>query len=83
MGDSDHEEGRKEERRADDRRQLPRDRRAGPGRRIWIRRFSTEEVDEERRESDRRSGEPRRGGGYGERNSAVRAISASTDESFT
>lgn len=62
MGDSDNDKGRKEERRATDRRQLPRERRAGPGRRIWIRRSSTEEVSEERREADRRSGESRRGG---------------------
>ena len=62
MGDSDQEKGRKEERRVADRRQLPRERRAGPGRRIWIRRSSTEEVDEEKREGDRRSGESRRGG---------------------
>lgn len=62
MGDSDHEKGRKEERRVADRRQLPRERRAGPGRRIWIRRSSAEEVDEERRRDDLRSGEPRRSG---------------------
>ncbi len=62
MGDSDHEEGREEERRVADRRQLPRERRAGPGRRIWIRRAATEEVDEEKRKGDLRSGEPRRSG---------------------
>ena len=62
MDDSDRDEGRKEERRVADRRELPRERRAGPGRRIWIRRSSAEEVSEERRESDRRSGEPRRSG---------------------
>ncbi len=60
MDDSDRDEGRKEERRVADRRELPRERRAGPGRRIWIRRSSEEEVGEEKRESDRRSGEPRR-----------------------
>ena len=62
MDDSDRDEGRKEERRVADRRELPRERRAGPGRRIWIRRSSTEEVSEEKRESDRRSGESRRSG---------------------
>lgn len=62
MGDPNYEEGRKEERRVADRRQLPRERRAGPGRRIWIRRSSVEEVSEERRGSSLRSGEPRRSG---------------------
>ena len=62
MDDSDHEKGREEERRTTDRRELPRERRAGPGRRIWIRRSSTEDVEEERREGDRRSGEARRSG---------------------
>ena len=62
MGDSDKDKGREEERRATDRRQLPRERRAGPGRRIWISRSSTEEISEERREADRRTGESRRSG---------------------
>ncbi len=62
MDDSDHEEGRKEERRVAERRELPRERRAGPGRRIWISRSSTEEVEVERRKGDRRSGESRRSG---------------------
>ena len=62
MGDSDREERRKEQQRGAERRELPRDRRAGPGRRIWIRRSSSDEVSEERREGDRRSGESRRGG---------------------
>ena len=62
MADSDREERREAERRVGDRRELPRDRRAGPGRRIWIRRSSTEDVSEERREGDRREGEARRSG---------------------
>ena len=62
MDDSDREERRKGERRVEDRRELPRERRAGPGRRIWIRRSSTEDVSEERREGDRREGEARRSG---------------------
>ena len=62
MDDSDREERRKEEQRVGDRRELPRERRAGPGRRIWIRRSSTEDVSEERRKGDRREGETRRSG---------------------
>ncbi len=62
MDDSDREERRKAERRVGDRRELPRERRAGPGRRIWIRRSSTEDVSEERRKGDRREGEARRSG---------------------
>ena len=62
MGDSDREERRKEEQLGAERRELPRDRRAGPGRRIWIRRSSSEEVSDEKRKGHRRSGESRRSG---------------------
>ena len=62
MGDSDHEERRKGTRRKPSKTRLLDDRRAGPGRRIWARRTSTEEVDEDRRKGKRREGESRRSG---------------------
>ncbi len=61
MDDSDREERRKDDRRSGSTR-APRERRAGPGRRIWIARTSDEEVDDEKREEDRRSGTPQRAG---------------------
>ena len=61
MDDADRNEHRKEDRRTTVKR-APGERRAGPGRRIWIRRTSDEEVTEDTRESDRRSGTPRRSG---------------------
>ena len=60
MDDSD-EERREGERRIKDTRS-PRVRRAGPGRRIWIRRNSEDEVDEDKREGEQRSEAPRRSG---------------------
>ena len=60
MDDSD-EERRKGERRIKDTRSPPA-RRAGPGRRIWIRRNSEEEVEEDKREGEQRSETPRRSG---------------------
>ncbi len=62
MGDSDHEETRKGDRRDPSKRRLLDDRRAGPGRRIWARRAADEEVDEERRKGERRGGASRRSG---------------------
>ncbi len=61
MDDSGHDERRKGPSRAGERRS-PRERRSGPGRRIWIRRDSAEDVAEEKRESGRRTAEPRRSG---------------------
>ena len=61
MDDSDREERRKGDRRIKDMR-APGERRAGPGRRIWIQRSSDEEVTEDTREGERRSGTPRRSG---------------------
>jgi hypothetical protein len=60
MDDSAGERRRGERRTVDTR--APRERRAGPGRRIWIRRDSEEEVDEEKREVERREGTSRRSG---------------------
>ena len=63
MDDSD-EERRKGERRTTDTRS-PSQRRAGPGRRIWIRRSpddEVEEVEDDKREGERRSETPRRSG---------------------
>ena len=69
MDDTDSAESRAEERRRDERRGLLK-RRAGPGRRIWIRRDPTNEAnedsyevergDERRSEAARRSGKVRR-----------------------
>ena len=63
MDDSGHDERRKGPSRTSERRS-PRERRSGPGRRIWIRRDSAEDVADEKREgeSERRTGEPRRDG---------------------
>ncbi len=62
MDDSGHKERRKGVRRRGNETRLLDDRRAGPGRRIWARRASDEEVSEERREAERRSDVSRRSG---------------------
>ena len=80
MDDSDRDEGRKEERRVVERRELPRERRAGPGRRIWIRRSSEEEVSEESAKAIGDQESPDAVRTHGDRLSAVKAIDASTDE---
>jgi hypothetical protein len=51
---------REERRKADTR--AARERRAGPGRRIWIRRDEVAEVAEDKREGERRAETSRRGG---------------------
>ena len=65
MDDTDFAERRAGERRRTERRGLLK-RRAGPGRRIWIRRDSTDEVSEDNdkvvRGAERRSEAPRRSG---------------------
>ena len=62
MDDSGNEERREGSRWKPSKRRLLDDRRAGPGRRIWARRSSTEEVEVERRKGERQEGTPRRSG---------------------